>query len=431
MASEFAIPSASASGEQPSDSIERGLDDLIQSVRKLVQETDSLKRLKDQLVIHARQVDFDVQRLRDLQKVLKAQLEATMEPPAKTRFLPVEQRFDEREPEPARDISPLSLSDTKEWNVIPEGGAYNKQNVKLRYALNMDSVLCTIRFNGDGSLFAFADGKNVFIMNSADGSLIGACQIPRTGHTEPHTRAIVFSPDSRLIALSGHDNNVIVIDVQSRRHLGTLEAHQSPVSSLAFLSDSVTLITADIDGMLYVWDVDVMKPKILVPYTKGESKEERRIMSLSVARDDKFIVVGFLSGSIGIYEKTFQQPPMIFTSHSEPLFSVTVSPQGLIGTASHDKTAKVWRVSSVASCKKVLEGHTDLVLTVAFAPEEPIVFTGSKDESIKCWNYETGENLFTLTGHKNTVFQIDHHPTAKTIVSCSGEGLVCVWDYSF
>jgi WD40 repeat protein len=153
------------------------------------------------------------------------------------------------------------------------------------------------------------------------------------------------------------------------------------------------------------------------------------VVSIAFSSDDEFIAVGFMSGTIGIYEPTFQQPMSSFQAHSALLLNVVISNSDVIATASQDKTAKLWVIRGVASCKQVLQGHSDFVLAIAFSPRESVVFTGSKDETIKGWNQKTGEMMFTLTGHKNTLFQIDHHPLERTIVSCGGDGLVCAWDY--
>jgi WD40 repeat protein len=157
--------------------------------------------------------------------------------------------------------------------------------------------------------------------------------------------------------------------------------------------------------------------------------KEEMIVAVAIAGDDEYVAVGFMNGKVGIYEPTFSQPMTSFSAHQEYLLNVAISSNKVIATASHDKTAKLWTVQGAATCRQTLTGHTDYMLGVAFSPRDPVVFTGSKDETIKCWNVRNGENLFTLEGHKNTLFQIDHHPTSRTIVSCSGDGLVCVWDY--
>jgi WD40 repeat protein len=100
-----------------------------------------------------------------------------------------------------------------------------------------------------------------------------------------------------------------------------------------------------------------------------------------------------------------------------------------IATVSQDHTAKIWVIRGVASCKHTLKGHTDFVLTVAFSPMAPIVITGGKDQALKMWHEKTGDCLCTVAAHRNTLFEVDHHPTQNSFVSCSGDGVVCLWDY--
>ena len=61
--------------------------------------------------------------------------------------------------------------------------------------------------------------------------------------------------------------------------------------------------------------------------------------------------------------------------HSDMAFSVAFHPTApLLATGSHDKTAKLWRLSSVnssATCVATLEGHSKNVKSVAFHPTAP------------------------------------------------------------
>ena len=435
MDTEFRNAADRQNADQSCQNIDTVFEKLMKSVCSLKQDIGALQRLKNQLLVHAQQTDIDLQSLHDYHKQLRMQLERCTEPAP----VPVaaDRPFDTyKKHEPVRDGELAKTTDIA-WDVDSMSGAFNKQNVKLRYALNMGSVLCTVRFSHDGSMFAFTDGTSAFIVRSADGTCIGKVKIPASTNQkakEPeHLRAVVFSPDSRYLALTGHNNTIVIIDVAQCEVVRILEGHTKDVSSLVFLSNSQTLISGGFDSLICVWDLSKPEntPVKKIPHMKENGQKEEMILKLSIAPEDEFIAVGFMNGNVGIYEPTFQQPVLKFSAHNTHLLSVTVSPSRLIGTTSHDSTAKVWLLRGLASCKTVLTGHTNFVLTIAFAPSEPIAFTGSKDETIKCWNFETGENLFTITGHKNTVLQIDHHPSSKTIVSCGGEGLVCVWDYNF
>jgi sugar lactone lactonase YvrE len=71
--------------------------------------------------------------------------------------------------------------------------------------------------------------------------------------------ALSFSPDSRVLALAGHDRawggKVWLWDPASGRHLGTLDGHPHPVNGLAFSPDGRLLATsADGDRTVRLWD---------------------------------------------------------------------------------------------------------------------------------------------------------------------------------
>ena len=75
--------------------------------------------------------------------------------------------------------------------------------------------------------------------------------------------------------------------------------------------------------------------------------------------------------------------------HSGSVLSVAFHPrEQVLATGSHDKTAKVWRMSAdctAATCVATLAGHSGPVLSVAFHPREQVLATGSVDKTAKLW----------------------------------------------
>jgi hypothetical protein len=415
----FNIPPRNLNTDHPAETIQNALDTLTQAIQRLRTETADLEREKAMSTLHLQQYDSDLEELRRAYKMLKSQLERSQVfPPPPT--IPVS----------SRPLASLAHADVN-WSVDSPNPFFQRTGVRLKYALSLDSVLCAVRFNRDGSLFAFSDGANVFLLATADGSLVGSCEIPQNARQEESpARAICFSPDGQFIAVAAPLHSITVFEVATRRLVTSLDTHKHHVSSLAFFRDSRTMLSGGFDGKLCVWSVPDFRLHRLVPHgVEGSVGKEEMIVAIALGSDDEFIAVGFMNGTIGMYDQAFSQPMSSFQGHQQYLLNVVVSPQDMIATASHDKTAKLWTLRGVASCRQTLRGHSDYVLAIAFAPEDPVVFTGSKDEKLKCWNQKTGECLFTLSGPRNTLFQLDHHPRERTFVSCSGDGLVCVWDY--
>jgi hypothetical protein len=403
------------------ESIQEGLESIVQSVSRLKEQNENLHRLKSLLTVHAAQTDVDVEHLRHLYKSLKVQLEAIAVP----RPVPAPSA-------PLAESHAIAVVDI-DWQLQASDSWFTRSRVRLRYARRLEAILCAIHFNGDGSLFSFTDGATAFLIRTVDGGLVGRCELPKPrDRDDGHARAICFSPDSQLLAVSGPGTSVTVIAVPARQVVTALDAHIKPVSTVAFFKKSPQLITGAFDRQLCVWSTHDFR--LLKSITHGNEASangtDDMIVAIAISGDDEYVAVGFMNGVVGIYEPTFSQPMTSFAAHREFLLNLAISSSNVIATASHDKTAKLWTVRGVASCRHTLAGHTDYVLGVAFSPTDPVVFTGSKDETIKCWGVKHGADLFTLIGHKNTLFQIDHHPTQRAIVSCSGDGLICIWDYT-
>src|SRR5215831_11668989 len=87
----------------------------------------------------------------------------------------------------------------------------------------------------------------------------------------------------------------------------------------------------------------------------------------------------------------------------------------------------------------VHDWHTHPVTTVAFAPDDSLIATGSEDTTIKIWNINTRQVKATLRGHSTSVTCLAFSPDGKTLASGSGgkpftghykPGQVKLWDVS-
>ena len=79
------------------------------------------------------------------------------------------------------------------------------------------------------------------------------------------------------------------------------------------------------------------------------------------------------------------------------------------------------------SVMATLKEHTDQVHSVAFSPEGNQFISGSKDESIIIWNFETLEPLKTLERHYATVYELEYSNDGKLFFS-GGDKTINVWE---
>ena len=97
----------------------------------------------------------------------------------------------------------------------------------------------------------------------------------------------------------------------------------------------------------------------------------------------------------------------IFCAHSRGMrlwsTSVAFSLDGSkLASASWDKTVRRWDASTGEDLW-TLVGHTDTVIRIAFSSNGSMLVSGSEDNSVRLWGALTGEHLFTFNGHTGSV----------------------------
>src|SRR5262245_29345835 len=97
--------------------------------------------------------------------------------------------------------------------------------------------------------------------------------------------------------------------------------------------------------------------------------------------------LGIVSG--GAQEKSGTQIVATFKGHTEPVYSVTFTPDGkYLATGSFDNTIKLWDVTSGKEAKTYggPNGHQKMVMCVAISPDGQLLASGSIDNNLKVWD---------------------------------------------
>lgn len=98
---------------------------------------------------------------------------------------------------------------------------------------------------------------------------------------------------------------------------------------------------------------------------------------------------------------------------------------GKLATGSDDLSIRIWDCISGRSLK-VIRTHT--VADIKF--DEKQVLSASFDNTIACWDYETGVRRHVFFGHVGAVFSIDYCEPIDLLVSGSADMTVKLWSFS-
>ena len=75
-----------------------------------------------------------------------------------------------------------------------------------------------------------------------------------------------------------------------------------------------------------------------------------------------------------------------------------------------------------------ITGHTDLIITVTFAPDGATIATASEDGMARVWDTRTGAELRQLTGHTGPVRSVAFAPDRATLATASDDSTIRIWN---
>jgi len=113
--------------------------------------------------------------------------------------------------------------------------------------------------------------------------------------------------------------------------------------------------------------------------------------------------------------------------HDKDINSVAVAPNDkLLATGSQDRTAKLW---ALPQCQLlgVFSGHRRGLWCVQFSPTDQVLATASADGTVKLWALQDFSCLKTFEGHDASVLKVAFVSRGTQLLSSGSDGLVKLW----
>ena len=131
-----------------------------------------------------------------------------------------------------------------------------------------------------------------------------------------------------------------------------------------------------------------------------------------------------------IWDVSTGQEIVAFRGHEKGVNSATFSPDGMrVVTGSDDGTARLWDASTAQEIA-TLRGHEGAVEDAAFSPDGMRVVTASDDGTARLWDASTRQEIATLRGHEQEVNSAVFSPNGNHIVTSSRDHSARIWDAS-
>lgn len=232
-------------------------------------------------------------------------------------------------------------------------------------------------------------------------------QMSFAGHGNNVVTSLQFDDDK--IISGSDDQSINVYDTSTGQLRKRLEGHEGGVWALQYVGN--TLVSGSTDRSVRVWDIET---GTCTHVFSGHSSTIRCLQII-------------------LPVNTNPDP------NQEPVYT---PPFPVVITGSRDTTLRVWKLPSPKTDPpykpsegensanpyhlRTLIGHNHSVRALAGAGD--IVVSGSYDNTLRVWNFMTGECLHHLFGHTQKVYSVVLDKSKNRCMSGSMDGTVKIWN---
>ncbi|MGI0482062.1 hypothetical protein ACN4EE_14910 [Geminocystis sp. CENA526] len=116
------------------------------------------------------------------------------------------------------------------------------------------------------------------------------------------------------------------------------------------------------------------------------------------------------------------------SGHTEEITSLVMNREGtLLGSASDDKTIKLWELPSGRLLHNIID-HTDSINHLVMNREGTLLASASKDKTMKLWELPSGRLLNTLRDHTGNISSLVMNGKGTLLASASKDKTIKLWE---
>lgn len=247
-----------------------------------------------------------------------------------------------------------------------------------------------------------------------------------------------FSPSYNIVSVGGrfydgsnkYKSNIKLFDSNTGKLLHILEGHSDRISSMTLSPNSKILATGSWDKTIRLWRI---KDGSLI----RKIGWDYLIESITFSHDGKMIAGGCAGvtssfdetqygGTIRLWNIKTGEVLCTFKRHKNNVLTLSFSPDDkMIASGSKDNTIKIWNLDDCSLARTINNGCD--VYSIAFSPDGNIIASGGSDGKIKLWNSYDGELIKTLSGHDGKVYSLDFSSDVLHLISGGRDKTIKIW----
>lgn len=193
------------------------------------------------------------------------------------------------------------------------------------------------------------------------------------------------------------------------------------IRKICFLGEKI-LVSAGKKSLFCAWDIEKYE------FLREIQSEENWIRSISASNCSEYIVSGTNDACVKYwhFDSKSGEPFESFVAHNGAVTLVCANPSGsLIFTASKDRTVKVWQTCRDVKVNTKLLGHTDTILCLILTDDDLFLYSAGADTNIIKWDLRTQSISKTMQGHEQTITGLAK--SEGKLISVSEDRNIIIW----
>jgi WD40 repeat protein len=263
-----------------------------------------------------------------------------------------------------------------------------------------------VALSKDGSTVATCDPSNeevVRLWDFATGKELRQLSAPKHDLT-----CLAFTPDGKVLATAGSTGPIRLWEVTTGKELRQIKDRALAARAVAFSPDASRLATAGADGVVQLWETATGKP-----WLRGEA-HEGPVSALAYTRDGRFLATGGgADGMLRLWDARTGGSVRALGGHDAAVQCLDVSPDGrTVVSGSPDGTIRFWDLENGRELRRVVVRGERKALyivdglrlsrdgrTLTSVSQERFDFAGFGSTLIQVWDTETARALRQLPEH--------------------------------
>ncbi len=197
--------------------------------------------------------------------------------------------------------------------------------------------------------------------------------------------------------------------------------HSWDITGIAVSNNMKYMVSCSRDNNIILWDC------IQGQMIRKFSVFPDDVKSVCFSKDDKYILASVGADAV-IYDIANFEVVKTFKGHKYYINCAIFSPDGkYILTGSRDNTIKLWDFETTELLRTYI-GHTREIKSVCFTPDGNNFLSCSFDKSIKYWSVYSILPIRTMEGHTSYITSIDVSPDGAYAVSGGWDKKVIIWN---